>query len=148
MIPVPNDVFFSMIEKEISDGHSVRLRVKGHSMYPLLRNNKDIVILTPCTRDELKVMDVILFKYNSNYILHRIIKIEATQLYTRGDGAFKAMEQCSDTDAVAKVSAIIRPHGRTISANGWRWRLSSLLWKHTGILRTPLLRIMRRFASL
>lgn len=148
MITIPNDIFFSMIEKEISKGHSVRLRVKGHSMYPLLRDRKDEVILNPCTCDELEVMDIILFKYNGNYVLHRIMKMDTSQLYLRGDGAFKASEQCCKTDAIAKVSAIIRPDGKVISVKDWRWKLPSQLWKQTGILRGPLLRIMRHFTSL
>lgn len=147
MITIPNDTFFSMVEKEISRGNSVHLRVKGQSMYPLLRDRKDEVILHPCTCDELEVMDVILFKYNGNYVLHRIIKMDASQLYMRGDGAFKAMEHCPKTDVIAKVASIIRPYGKVISVKDWRWRLPSQLWRRTGVLRSPLLRIMRHFAS-
>lgn len=143
MLTFPNDQFFSVVEKEISRGNSVQLRVKGYSMYPLLRDKKDGVILNPCTLDELEVMDVILFKYNGRYILHRIIKIEGSELYMRGDGSFKAIEHCSRTDVIAKVGAIVRPHGRVVPVTGWRWKIPSLLWKRTGIFRNPILRIMR-----
>ena len=38
---IPNDVFFAWVESEIAEGHSVRFRLKGQSMFPLLRNERD-----------------------------------------------------------------------------------------------------------
>ena len=47
MKQIPNDQFFSWIETEIATGHSVQFRLKGYSMFPLLRNKQDKVILYP-----------------------------------------------------------------------------------------------------
>ena len=59
MKQIPNELFFAWVESEIADGRSVRFRLKGNSMFPLLRNGKDDVILYSCQIDELKPMDVV-----------------------------------------------------------------------------------------
>lgn len=56
---IPNDVFFAWVESEIAEGHSVRFRLKGQSMFPLLRNERDEVVLYPCHENELRPMDVV-----------------------------------------------------------------------------------------
>ena len=35
---IPNDVFFAWVESEIAEGRTVRFRLKGNSMFPLLWN--------------------------------------------------------------------------------------------------------------
>lgn len=139
-------MFFSGVESEIAGGRPVRFRLKGWSMFPLLRDGRDEVVLYPCTEDELQPMDVVLFRHNGRHVLHRIIRREDSLLYIRGDGSFVARELCTVTDVVGKVRFVIRPSGRVLSVNGWRWRLPGLLWNRTGIFRNPLLRILRRLA--
>ena len=110
MKQIPNDQFFSWIETEIATGHSVQFRLKGYSMFPLLRNRQDKVILYPCMNEELRPMDVVLFKYNGKYLLHRIIKREGMLLTIQGDGSFTAMEQCSVTDVIGKLQFLSLIH--------------------------------------
>lgn len=147
MRKIPNERFFSWIEEEIAEGHSVRFRLKGCSMFPLLRDGRDEVVLYPCTDEELRVMDVVLFKYNGTHTLHRIIRRDGSRLYMRGDGSFIAREQCEVADVIGKVRFVIRPSGRVLSVNDWRWRLPSMLWQKTGIFRNPLLRILHRLVK-
>lgn len=147
MRKIPNELFFSQVEAEIAEGRPVRFRLKGWSMFPLLRDGQDEVVLYPWTEDELQPMDVVLFRHNGRHVLHRIIRKEGTLLYIRGDGSFSAWELCAITDVVGKVRFVIRPSGRVLSVNDWRWRLPSLLWSKTGIFRNPLLKILRRLAG-
>lgn len=42
-----NRLFFEQVETMLSEGHDVQIRMKGHSMRPLLRNDRDIAVLTP-----------------------------------------------------------------------------------------------------
>ena len=146
MKQIPNDQFFSWIETEIATGHSVQFRLKGYSMFPLLRNRQDKVILYPCMNEELRPMDVVLFKYNGKYLLHRIIKREGMLLTIQGDGSFTAMEQCSVTDVIGKLQFIVKKYEKILSVNSWQWKLSSLLWRKTGIFRNSLLRIFHHLA--
>ena len=143
MKQIANDMFFSWVESEIEAGRAVRFRLKGHSMFPLLRNGKDVVVLQPCTYDTLKVMDVVLFRYRGKHLLHRIIRIERDTLYMQGDGVLVNEEKCTASDVVGKVCMVIRPSGVEIPTSGWRWRLPSILWRKTGVLRGYLLRVLR-----
>lgn len=38
MRKIPNELFFSRVEAEIAGGRPVRFRLKGWSMFPLLRD--------------------------------------------------------------------------------------------------------------
>ena len=42
---IANECFFAWVESEIKSGRSVKFRVKGNSMMPLLRNGKDDVVV-------------------------------------------------------------------------------------------------------
>lgn len=142
MKQIANNIFFEWVESEIAQGNPVQFRLKGTSMFPLLKDGKDKVILHPCSADELSPMDVILFRYNGKHLLHRILKIEGDKLIIQGDGSYIAKEQCTIKDVVGKVQTIIRPSGKSISVNSWRWKLPSRLWLSLTFIRTPLLRIL------
>ena len=146
MKQIPNELFFAWIEKEIAEGRSVQFRLKGYSMFPLLRNECDEVVLTPCQENELRPMDVVLFRYQGKHVLHRIIRREGSKLYIQGDCSFVAKEECLTSDVVGKVSTIIRPSGKQIAVNSWQWRLPSAMWRRTGIFRKLLLRVLLHFA--
>ena len=143
MKQIPNDLFFAWAEDEISNGRSVRFRLKGDSMFPLLRNGRDEVVLCPCTEEELNPMDVVLFRYKGRHLLHRIIRRDGNRLLIQGDGSYVAKEECCTGDAIGRVQAIVRPSGKTIAVDEWRWRLPSSLWQQVGFLRSPLLRMLK-----
>ena len=39
-----NRLFFEQVEAMLAEGHEVQIRMKGHSMRPLLRNERDIAV--------------------------------------------------------------------------------------------------------
>ena len=45
-----NRLFFEQVEAMLAEGHEVQIRMKGHSMRPLLRNDRDIAVLTPIAK--------------------------------------------------------------------------------------------------
>ena len=47
MILLPNQLFFAEVEAMLAEGREVQIRMKGHSMRPLLRSERDQVVLTP-----------------------------------------------------------------------------------------------------
>lgn len=145
MKQIPNQLFFEWVEQEIAEGRSVRFRLVGHSMFPLIRNGKDEVLLTPCTEEDLRPMDVVLFRYQGKHVLHRILCREGSQLILQGDGSLVAKELCNTTDVVGKVSQIVRPSGKAVSVHHWGWRFSGFLWVKLGVLRRPIIRIYHRF---
>lgn len=143
MNQIPNDAFFNLVEDEISNGRKVQFRIKGDSMSPLLRDNKDDIVLYPCVGDELSPMDIVLFRYKGKYLLHRIIRREGNRLYIQGDGSYIAKEECSIDDVIGKVQMIVRSSGKIISVNSWQWRWLSYIWLKIRIIRNLLLRILK-----
>lgn len=141
---VANNTFFAWVEAEIAADRSVRFRLKGNSMFPLLRNGKDVVVIAKCSPESLKPMDVVLFRYKGKHLLHRIIRREGDQLLIQGDGSMVAMEQCSVVDVVGKVIQVCRPSGRVIPVDSWKWTLPSRLWRGSGFLRKWMLKVAHR----
>ena len=144
MKKVDNDTFFAWVESEIEAGHAVRFRLKGNSMFPLLRNGKDVVVLEKCPAESLQPMDVVLFRYRGKHVLHRIIRREGERLLIQGDGSIVAKEQCTVDDVVGKVVQICRPSGKEIPVGSWQWTIPSRVWRGLGFLRIWLLRVAYR----
>ena len=46
----------------------------GVSMYPMLRNRRDTVVIRPAA-GRLKKYDVALYKRGESYVLHRVVKV-------------------------------------------------------------------------
>ena len=142
MKKVDNDTFFAWVESEIEAGHAVRFRLKGNSMFPLLRNGKDVVVLEKCPAESLQPMDVVLFRYRGKHVLHRIIRREGERLLIQGDGSIVAKEECTVDDVVGKVLRICRPSGKEIPVGSWQWTIPSRMWHGLGFLRNWILRMV------
>lgn len=124
-----NRLFFAQVEEMLAEGRDVQLRIKGHSMRPLLRNERDVVVLAPYRRDiPLRCGQIVLFRYRGQHILHRIVRIDGDRLTLAGDGNYRQEEQCSEADVVAQAQRIVRPDGREIDCNSPRWRRMSRAW--------------------
>ncbi|MEA5006161.1 MAG: S24/S26 family peptidase [Rikenellaceae bacterium] len=109
---VKNGELLPLIEESIRNGKSVTLTVRGNSMQPRLRDGKDVVELHPFSPDDIKVGDVILFRYGNRFILHRIIHIDRTDkidplLITKGD-ALKTTEKITMSAVVALAALPLR----------------------------------------
>lgn len=59
----------------------------GVSMYPMLRNRRDSIIVVP-VEGRLKKYDVPLYKRGNDYVLHRIIRVKDNGYVIRGDNCF------------------------------------------------------------
>lgn len=144
MKTIPNDTFFACVEAELAEGRPVRFRLKGNSMYPLLRNGKDVVVLEKCPAESLQPMDVVLFRYRGKHVLHRILHREGEQLLIQGDGSFVAKEECTVNDVVGKVVQVCRPSGKVLSVDCWQWTIPSRLWRLSNTIRVFLLRVAHK----
>ena len=137
--------FALLYEAYFRSRYAVILRLKGNSMYPLLRNGKDVVVLGKCPAESLQPMDVVLFRYRGKHVLHRIIRREGERLLIQGDGSIVAKEECTVDDVVGKVVQICRPSGKEIPVGSWQWTIPSRVWRGLGFLRIWLLRVAYRF---
>jgi signal peptidase I len=143
MKTLSNDIFFAQVESEIAAGRSVRFKVKGHSMFPLLRNNKDEVTLSPLDRDPA-VMDIVLFRYRGKHILHRIISIEGDTYTIQGDGIYLSSEYCTREEIIGVVTHIHKNGKVTIGTTSKRAKFYIFCWFNLLFCRRWLLALLRR----
>ena len=79
----------SSFEEILERDHVLVYTCRGFSMWPLLHQNKDLLVIRKPDR-ELRKNDIVLFKARTKYLLHRIVKIDGETIITDGDhNAFK-----------------------------------------------------------
>ena len=78
--------------------------VMGDSMYPVI-HQQDVAIVEAV--GEYDVGDIIVYQYEGEMLVHRIIKKTATTYFCKGDNAFR-LEKIEDTDVVDKVCKLFR----------------------------------------
>ena len=143
MKTLSNDIFFAQVESEIAAGRSVRFKVKGHSMYPLLRNGKDEVTLSPLEKVP-SVYDIVLFRYRGKHILHRIISIEGDTYTIQGDGIYISCEKCTREDIIGVVTQIHKKNGLEINTSWGLFLFNSWCWYKLFFMRRFILAVLRR----
>lgn len=127
----------------IEEGHSVTLQLRGFSMRPFLEDKRDKALLTKATN--IKVGDPVLAEITpKHYVLHRIIKIDGTDVTLRGDGNL-GTEHCKLEDIKASVIGFYRK-GRNIldRTDEKKWKLYSKIWMCLYPIRRYLLAAYRR----
>lgn len=142
-INLSQDIFLDEVKTLIEKGTSVTITVKGNSMNPFLKHNRDKVILSPFKINELRVGDFILAQdvYN-RHVLHRIINKDKDSFTLMGDGNLKEQEKVSTAHVIAKVSTVIRKD-RSYSCDSKIWKSYSHIWVKALPLRRYLLKILR-----
>lgn len=136
--------FVEEVQALLHKGHSVTLTVKGNSMNPFLKHDRDKVILNPCKSDDLQIGDFILALDTCNhYVLHRIVELQDKMFVLIGDGNYNASELVEQDKVIALVSAVIRKEKQYL-CNNKTWKAYSWLWMKALPLRRYLLAICRR----
>ena len=129
VVNAARQLFFAEVEAMLAEGREVQIRMKGHSMRPLLRSERDQVVLTPCADPaRLQPGDVVLFRCCGRHILHRIVRRDGERLTLAGDGNYRITEQCTTRDVAGIAVRVIRASGRVVGCDSPGWRLRSRLW--------------------
>ncbi len=124
--------FFNLVEQELNECGTVRLRVKGFSMQPLIRNGRDSVLLEKYDGHKLNYGDICLFRYRNNHILHRYKRDEGKYMIMQGDNVIAACEKCTVSDVVAVVRVVYH-NGVETSPDTFKWYLITKM--HRGYVR-------------
>lgn len=120
----------------VQSGGSVRLDIKGNSMLPLLRSEKDSVLLKKA--ENIKKFDVVLFKNSvGNIAIHRVVKIDDDSFTIIGDNQYTFDCNIRHDRLIAKAVSFYR-NGRCIGEK--RIRLFGAFW----FMLFPLRRIARK----
>jgi ATP-binding cassette, subfamily B, bacterial len=83
------NTFYKLADDLLNDEHNLSFRLKGNSMFPVLREG-DVAIVRIVRPESLKKGDVVVVKTNKGLVGHRIIRIETDgklKFYTRGDNS-------------------------------------------------------------
>jgi phage repressor protein C with HTH and peptisase S24 domain len=92
----------------LAAGHGARFRVEGDSMYPVIRSG-DYVQVVPCAVSELRRGQIILASTTRGLTAHRIVRISARGIVTRGDNSLRtdpAVEPAKVLGRVVEVEQI------------------------------------------
>ena len=122
-----------LIREALSNGTSVRIRPRGTSMLPMLREETDSVVLSPVDAP-LKKYDLPLYcRDNGKYVLHRIIDVKDGYYVIRGDNTY-VKEKVPDEWILGVMTEFYRGD-KHIVANSKKYRAYVRFWKFIYPLR-------------
>ena len=112
-------------EKLLEEDGKLVYRTRGVSMEPMLRQNRDLVVIeVPASR--LKKYDVALYKRGTSYVLHRVIGVKSDHYLIRGDNTY-ALETVPDSAVLGVLTAFQRK-GKKYSVTDWNYRCYVRFW--------------------
>lgn len=102
--------------------------IKGTSMLPLLRQERDTVVVVPAEPSQVEPMDVVLFhdERRDRYVLHRLVARDADTLTTLGDNC-TSCERFPKEWLLGRLSSAYRGE-RELSLDSPGYRAYVTLW--------------------
>jgi signal peptidase I len=113
-------------EEELERSGSIVFTNKGVSMMPLLRQDRDLMVIEKKGPGRCKKYDVILFKRGGKYVLHRILKVREKDYFVAGDNCRKG-ESVRDSQILGVLTQVVRD-GKTITPEDPAYRRYVHLW--------------------
>ena len=135
-------------EEYIENNGSLTYTNVGVSMLPLLRQGKDMFIVSKRNGERCHVGDVVLYRRPPDkYVLHRVIEVRENDYVILGDNCVNKEYGIKDENIIGVMTGYIR-NGRehTVSEKGYR--LYSFVWLHTIAFRTGLKKIALKLKSM
>ena len=136
---------FPLIQEKLESGGDVVFTVTGSSMLPFMKDGKTLVTIKQIDK-KLKKHDIVFYKNNGKFILHRILKITSNYIITCGDGLTK-LEYIKESDIFAKVVKFQNGHVLTDVKNIF-YRFKVNIWLLLRPFRRYLLFILRKIKKL
>lgn len=135
------------IEEQLNqDGVYVSTTV-GWSMFPMLRNRHDRVIICPVGNERLKKYDLPLYRRpDGKYVLHRIIGVRQDCYVIRGDNTYRR-EYVPDQWVIGYVSEFYR-NGRHYQTDARGYRIYAAVWNFLFPIRWAVFQVARVFLAL
>lgn len=120
-------------------------KTRGRSMEPMLRQNRDLVIVqVPASR--LKKNDVALYKHRESYVLHRVIEVKDDHYRIRGDNTY-TLETVPDSAVLGVLTGFVRK-GREHAVTDKGYRRYVRFWNAVYPVRRFRFRARRRLIAL
>ncbi len=141
---IQNGLFFLEVGNRIAEGERVRIRAKGNSMLPFIRDIKDeIILVKPNEKSFQKGCLLLVQLTDESYVLHRVKKLDDSLILLHGDGNLSTFETCTPKYVIAEATVVIR-NGKMIRKGSFLWNLYRYLWPRNLFLRRVCLAIYRR----
>lgn len=129
-----SDIIDIIIEK-LDMGGTVTFTPRGSSMLPMLRNGKDVVVLSK-PKGRLRIYDVPLYRRSDgSFVLHRVVGCQDDGSYIMcGDNQFVKEHGIKDSDVIAVMTSFYRK-GKSYTADSFSYRAYVSFWCHTRLFR-------------
>lgn len=143
-----NNIFLKEVSLSLlTEGKSLRIKPTGYSMFPAIRPGNIVIIAPVKNRSNLTPGDIVVFKRDSDFVLHRLTDIRHHEndilFFTRGDSSInedlpiKAEKIIGIVTIIETKQGKTMPHRRNINYNRNRAMVKLIhLWK-------KLLRVIR-----
>ena len=138
---ISNEAYFAEVQRILSEGKEVRIRVKGNSMLPFIQDG-DTVLLRAYQGQSLALGSNILAKDKDKFVFHRFVGKKNDQYILAGDGNLVLREYIAATDIIA-IAYMHYPQDKdkVIAINQLWARLRGLGWYHMRLLRRILTKL-------
>lgn len=127
--------------EELLDTHGFIVYTNvGYSMMPLIRQRRDIIEIRKKEGGRYNKYDVVLYKRNGRYILHRILKVRPEDYVLAGDHNYFLEYGIRDEEILGIMTRVIRDGKPVEPDNSW-YRIYVHLWCDFYPIRMMILRI-------
>ena len=103
---------------------------KGTSMLPLLRQGKDMFIITKKGSERCKRGDVVLFRRGNDNVLHRVVNVNPDSYDILGDNCIAYERGVTDADIMGIMTGFIR-NGKEHSTAETGYKIYTFIMLHT-----------------
>lgn len=113
----------------------------GDSMIPLIKQGRDVLIISKKPNGRLKKYDIPLYQRDSGqYVLHRILKVRKKDYVICGDNRWHTEIGITDKHIIGVLTGIIR-NGKEISLSRMNYKIYTHLWCDFFPIRAFIIRI-------
>ncbi len=127
-----------IMEEKFNQNGEVVLKVSGNSMLPFFRDQETEVVLVKA-KHPLRRADIIFYKHNGNWILHRLLRNKGKTLKVCGDALTKI--EIVESSSVLAVVERYRNKNCEVDVKSFSYRFKVFIWMLLRPIRKILLRI-------
>ena len=118
----------SSFEEELLKNGRLIYTNKGDSMFPLILENKTLLIIEKKPEGRLKKYDVPLYQRDSGqYVLHRILEVRKNDYVICGDNRWGREYGITDRHIIGVLTGVVRK-GKKISVDDPMYKLYVHIW--------------------
>lgn len=134
-------------EEELAVHGTLVYRNRGVSMMPMLRQDRDLMVIEARPVGRCRKYDVVLYKRNDQYILHRILKVLPEGYVICGDHNWQKDPVVKEEQILGRLASFVRD-GREISVDSLPYRCYVHLWCDMFPIRALLLRTRAKMGQI